>query len=1530
MEKEKSVKSEKSEKQTSFKKSIRKNERNSISPTNTALVIIPKVSSQSLTLTPQKNSVSSSLKTISNLNAANKRKLNQSTKFAMKFVSRFYPQDWLNILSHSISPEKCLFILKTYFPIATYNAKSIVNLAHNMNVDNKLIGIEILPYRITDRVRFYFLQMIKYHYTEKLDDFIIYILRSYYCTTISKKLIPKILKVLLSRCSVSMVNKLKTFLKKSGNILNIEITDINLLYNHNIEIFRYVAYGMGNLSNGKVLCDKDVGYKKKIDAITFHSLIQNLEKMYKLEKDNIASYAKTKSLEKMYKLRKDIANNINKSRNNQSIVNDNNFPILLNFLFEYLTKNPELDKRVFYGNNDYLDVLIELTCQYGNEKQIDFLFTRVKFDKFKNCNSKNLLHIAKNYTLQLKDKFCNEDEMKLFLPLQLNLDELEELFSTLQMKFEISEFQLKKLYEKDQEDDISWNSEDYSFSSSNNSEILENIPMDKRELRKSSSGELYSDLEDDISTRNKLIINLDDDIADMEMTFSEVETDVDFDILMEESEMNVNKVSNIFNELDLQSKDKPKINIVNNIFNELDLQSKDVFYFILENDKNVNFSKKTIFDYLFPNTKDEQINNEMIKLTEEVIQKYFIVNDKFLEYFIYMLNNTEYKNSYTEYLYSRVTSHLNKTTKQDIDTLLVKFPESFTDEILQFFVFQDNNLLYIKYISLIKFLCSKSEYYNNVPIPNIKEKEHNKSSLNIRKKTVERSTSSTSGMEIKNVKKDNNTIDKSASMPIKSLSKKESLVKDNNAVKDSNNTIDKSASIPIKIPAKKESNNNSSTVDKSASIPIKFSNKKELPVKDNNTIDKSASMPIKFSPKKEPINNDTKKPIDRTTSASILQGIKFETKNSKKKKKKKAKEAKAKKEAKDKADKKKLNKPVVSYVNYTGQDNYVDHIGKEDVKDDKKKVVKVKKDSKRERRKKNDAMIDDILSQMTSVTDDFAKKEILLEDHLKKEPIKKDSLNKDINNNEIVKKDSLDKGAVNKEPLLVRKGSKSNSPSNSENNDEILPITRERSKSNSPSNSADNKDLHNIVSKEDSPSQLIKESRNSRDNEDDINLVIKKSSNKNIKTKEFIRNVSSDIPNEIIYYKDIIDEFLTNCYIKFFQDNHIKNFYVENKEVKTDSNENNKRLYPTNDFGIIYNINPGTNVSNYTKQNIDIYRKSQSHKILSVVMKYANFNLYNKFKTIINSDFQLKGEYVFHNKDINMMRFYIENLKLSDERREQVIKELEKYSDIITYQFKDQKIDAINILRNRMYKTVDNKIVRKVNYHIVRHLITNYDVQFEEYDVFNLLYIEKEKTNKSKLIDSKTNNSVPSKFNNTYIRKNSILNLKIDSLTKSDDELIKENFELFKLFITHHNKIIFTKDDKSSFSVLIKVAFRLRNTKYILHLMKTNSDEFRENVSGSYLYYICDINLIKELFNEGYYNIDDMFIYSYLGQMSSKVLHSDYYYKGAKQGDVILFLEYIFFTYCSDVYSNIVKIYLESLTNFEHDKVVDYLRLITV
>lgn len=1086
-----------------------------------------------------------------------RQKSKQNNKANLKFISSFYPSEWLNILLRTHSQTKCLLLLKKYFPIATTNVNNIINLANKSKVDFRILGIEKLQSQIPNKIRFYFLDLLQYNYSEDLDDFIKYFLKTHYQTELGKKLIPNILQYLLPKCSLVMLKFLKVFLKKIESELTIEIYDINLLRHSNIEIFNYIANGIGKLKNEKFICDKDMGFRKKLPLFSILNIITNLTELFN-KKEKI------------------------------------HYETVLDFLFDYLMKNPELEKRIFNTSfEEVLNNLIKITTLEGNTKNIDYLCTKFPLNRFTSLNKQNLLHLAKVSPMKLKEKFLTEKGISL---LELSLQELEELFKILQMNIKFDKI----------EDEV------------DKTETYLDVDIDDIDDIDDIIDEL-SDFSEEISYTE----NLDNSSKLLDTAISEEEDDeeerdlIDFDVLLSTEESMLITIDNISNETS-SSLEEIKMNIPNNI------DDKE-FDFILENthinttiDEKLKMNyfkqnKRTIFHFLAPNNEDKKINTKMIRLTDQITNKYFSKDNKFVNYFVNLLDTSLYSpnfkisDKYFEFLLIRIICTLQKTFRKDIEMLLVKFPKKLQKEILKFFTFNEDILTHFSYENLIEFLCTKMDYYNEI------KRKHIVSSDKV------------------------------------------------------------------------------------------------------NSIRNSKSESTKTSP-------------------SIDQLI-F-------------------------------------------------------------KIDQFKEDNKFQR-----------TSSRKSLLKSFKKSK---------------------------KEDSIEKVKI--------------SSSSSKRRNSIAESREEKSQSR-------------------------------RDN----NISIDK------------KKISDDELS--LQYKENVDQLIMQLYVKFFYIINIKDFYVS-------INETSLTKYDLSSVQLSLTNNLFAEKETNCKTNIETFLIHYRQKLMINITKLGDYKLYNYFceQCLPLED---KNNYIFFNKDIKIIKKFLNDIKITDERREQIQKELVKYSDIITYQFKEKRIDILEIIRNKFEED------KSVNYTLIKYLITDYDIKFTEQDIFHFLYL-------------------PSKFSNSE---------KISSFKKvsssekiSNDEkryIIENNSILFELFLKNLDKIIVGENDKNSFAVLLKVSFRLRNNNFILHLMNNYSDEFRENMSNEYFYYICDINIAKKLHKECIVILDEMLMYQYLPNILIKILVSDKYYEAAEQRDVIMFLEYVLFNYCSTTFKDIINMFLSKINHVSCDKVIDYLLYIS-
>ena len=327
----------------------------------------------------------------------------------------------------------------------------------------------------------------------------------------------------------------------------------------------------------------------------------------------------------------------------------------------------------------------------------------------------------------------------------------------------------------------------------------------------------------------------------------------------------------------------------------------------------------------------------------------------------------------------------------------------------------------------------------------------------------------------------------------------------------------------------------------------------------------------------------------------------------------------------------------------------------------------------------------------------------------------------------------------------------------------------------------------------------------------------------------------------------------------------------------------------------------------YHEVNPKSYAKKFSRNLLKLIMKYGNLQLYEYFSDKITLPYDCSDLFK-QNKNIEVVEKYVLFEYDNYEKiKKKISKELNKYSNHITYKFKDNKVDILSIVRDMSNVDVyeygyASKVERKINHPLVVKLLTSYTEKFfnetdeslSEYDLYNLLFEElPDILILLSEICSKVING-PKERNNYRNEKNTIY-----------------------------------------FQTLIKVCFRLRNSEYIRYLKKTYPEQFKLYMKVKFLYYNYDIELLKELEHEGYLEVNNEFIMDYLGNMPTSILKKEYYTKEIDENDLIKFLDYLINEVGYDDYEEHIKTILKhemsptsysGLTSLYH-KLMNYLYL---
>jgi hypothetical protein len=279
--------------------------------------------------------------------------------------------------------------------------------------------------------------------------------------------------------------------------------------------------------------------------------------------------------------------------------------------------------------------------------------------------------------------------------------------------------------------------------------------------------------------------------------------------------------------------------------------------------------------------------------------------------------------------------------------------------------------------------------------------------------------------------------------------------------------------------------------------------------------------------------------------------------------------------------------------------------------------------------------------------------------------------------------------------------------------------------------------------------------------------------------------------------------------------------------------------------------------------------------VASKLLKHGNIELFSFVKGIVkpNKISELKY-YAVRNNNVELITEYCDSVNITDDTRKKITKELAKYTDYITYSFKNRLnvIELINdMFRDREYDFGYGEN-DKVNLNVVKYLLRNFP--HEKYQHYLLMKI----------------------------------------LENGDIELLDILAEMFcntRETVPENNR--YYQEGTKYFDQLLHVCFILEKKEFIAHLMNKYNEKFWISIKTAFLYYVTNIDIFLMIIKE----IDfkkitvNEFLYSYINHF----LNGQEYYKYnsySKSVGIITVLEYLIQNYYSHSYKEIIQTYFEN------------------
>jgi len=393
----------------------------------------------------------------SDLKTDDSQHMNLSPEF--EFLSQFYPSSWLRTLM-KVDIKIIIHVLKTYFPIirsehrksnnSVNSFRDINTIANKYKVDPDILGISVVNYQVTFKTRCLLTKLIANDYSPDLDDFIIHIIWEKYCSFDESRfdidfdqldlsgrhgihLLRQLTDKLLPRCSLYMVKNLEYILDCMRVDYNIEISSPYLILNNNIEIFRYLAHG----DNCIVIGDDRDEKKRKLSFHNINNIIETFDVYYNTITRGKEDYTTILDFlieelkihvefeRKLFAIKKSDESDFDSDDHYRVADADD---VTNSQITDPQVKASSQDR---YKHDRSVNLLINTICSSGLPRHIDYILTKVEFNRLQSVNMNNLIYLASIYPEETKEMFLDYHATFLFNGVDCNLEQLETLLSHL-------------------------------------------------------------------------------------------------------------------------------------------------------------------------------------------------------------------------------------------------------------------------------------------------------------------------------------------------------------------------------------------------------------------------------------------------------------------------------------------------------------------------------------------------------------------------------------------------------------------------------------------------------------------------------------------------------------------------------------------------------------------------------------------------------------------------------------------------------------------------------------------------------------------------------------------------------------------------------------------------------------------------------------------------------------------------------------------------------------------------------------------
>lgn len=349
-------------------------------------------------------------------------------------------------------------------------------------------------------------------------------------------------------------------------------------------------------------------------------------------------------------------------------------------------------------------------------------------------------------------------------------------------------------------------------------------------------------------------------------------------------------------------------------------------------------------------------------------------------------------------------------------------------------------------------------------------------------------------------------------------------------------------------------------------------------------------------------------------------------------------------------------------------------------------------------------------------------------------------------------------------------------------------------------------------------------------------------------------------------FQQNFDQFLLELYEMYFSKNvlqpmeiNIPRFEFEDNSVKLTKDvvkeEKNEKLEEI----ILTDTIDDKEECTFYKSIKSVYKNIKSNLIDSF-MNYGSVKIFNRFcnEILEDSDFpnddKLK-RYVLSNKNVSCIKSYYEMIQLTDTKKNEIEKELRKYSRYINYHFKDNKINIIDII-NYLFDSKNKE---------------------NNYNISPLKYVLSKNPSLSNMRDSDYNRLIKMMDVELF---EIILNI-----IKTDKYLFKHQLEMILSLIYKHNK-----------------------TDLIMYMKEHYSKEFKKNFDLGCQTQIIDVDSLNSLVEEGCITLDDNFVGNYVYNLFIRKIDEE------REEKIMIFLRYLFYHVSPDNYKKIIWSSLEHLS----------------